>query len=301
MRLQQTRPQPAAASRRPDPELQGALQTLDALMAGLSRRHLDGHPRARALARLRDRMKQDLASRQAPEQDAAKLDRLLAAFRHAVNVVVDLPLRPDERAAHHRILLDGIRKRLDGGDRAGAERRLRHLVRLDPADAAPRVQLGRLLLDSGRLDEAREHLEAAIDRAPRDPAALLALGELYYRTGNMQGAATAFGKAQRVAPALADAHAWLGLLAHEASRPEEAQRLLERAVALEPGHAAARFYLAQVSLALGDTLRARFQLDIVRKLEPAADLARFESNDSAALPARTGWHGGWIVPKASGR
>ncbi|MNR66906.1 hypothetical protein D3C85_1906310 [compost metagenome] len=46
----------------------------------------------------------------------------------------------------------------------------------------------------------------------------------------------------------------------------------------------ARFYLAQLAYQLNDPLRANYQLQMVHRLEPMADLQRFAA-DTPALPS----------------
>ncbi len=306
-----------------DADLASAQDTLDELLAQLRSRGLSGHPRTRALTQLRERIsleRQALARsgrgsnraastgplaeppfKTAPQQAATDASGgFRAAFADLWDSLLGLIQRPDEKAAHRSAILKEVRESTAKGDRQGATRRLTQLLARDPKDAEAHARLGRLLLDAGELDAAEPHLRQAADNSPRDPARQIALGELHYHRGDPQEALMAFGKALRLQPEHSDTNAWLGILAHEGDRPVEAQRFLERAIAFDPNHVVARFYLAQVSLAQGDKLRADFQLDIVRKLEPTADLARFDSDEPPALPARTGTAAftGWVVPRA---
>jgi cytochrome c-type biogenesis protein CcmH/NrfG len=206
---------------------------------------------------------------------------------------------PAERIAHRKALLKEIRARTASGDTRGATRRLVLLLQRDPDDVEAHARLGRVFMEQGDLAGAEGHLRAVAEKRTADPAAHLALGEWHYHRGEPAEALIAFGKALRLKPEHADVNAWLGILAYEGDRPVEAQRFLERAVGFDGNHAVARFYLAQASLALGDKLRARFQLDLVRRLEPAADLERFSRDLPKAIPARTGGltYTGWVVPR----
>lgn len=303
-------------------DLASARETLEELLAELRRRGLGNHPRTRALVLLRNRLarEEQALSRQAargrapatgplgespfPGESGRTITEESGGFMEACGDLWDTLLgliqAPAERAAHRLAVLEEVRQRTERGDVRGATRRLRLLLARDPRDAEAHARLGRLLMDAGQYDAAEPHLRAAADARPRDPASHIALGELHYHRGDPREALVSFGKALRLRPEHSDTNAWLGILAHEGDRPVEAQRFLERAIAFDPNHAVARFYLAQVSLAQGDKLRADYQLDIVRKLEPAADLARFDAEARPALPARTDTapYTGWVVPKA---
>src|SRR5262249_28074047 len=111
---------------------------------------------------------------------------------------------------------------------------------------------------------------------PKDYALQLGLGELYYQLGEADLARQAFDTAVKLGERHSDPHTWIGILAYEAGDLREAIGPLEKAVQYDPANALAGFYLAQVSLQLNDPLRADFQLAMVRRLQPTADLARFE-------------------------
>jgi Tfp pilus assembly protein PilF len=281
-----------------------AEETLDEILGELNRRGMRNHPRARALQALKQRLEQERMARpplKKPEEQTTTVES--EGFMEALGGIWDsllgLVQNPDEKAAHRKILLKQIRVKTDQGDFKGAERTLKMLLARDPQDAEAHARLGRMYLDAAEPAAAEPHVKAAAELRPRDPAAQILLGEFHYQRGEPQEALVAFGKALRSKPEHSDANAWLGILAHEGDRPIEAQRFLERAISFDPNHAVARYYLAQVSLAQGDSLRARYQLDIVRKLDPAADLSRFDRDVPPGLPARTGAqpYVGWVVPK----
>ncbi len=279
-------------------DLAAAQDMLDEILAELGRRGMAQHPRTKALLLLKHRLQAEAGPGQAAAETPAQpgwLDLLGDMW----DTLLGMVQQPAERAEHRKVLLKEIRERTDQGDTRGATRRLELLLQRDPGDAEAHAQLGRMLMDQGDLAGAEPHLRAAAEARPGDPARHIALGELAYHRGDPPEALVAFGKALRLRPEHSDANAWLGILAHEGDRPVEAMRFLERAIAFDPNHAVARYYLAQVSLAQGDKLRAGYQLDIVRRLEPAADLERFAHDEPKALPAHTGnvAYTGWVVPK----
>jgi len=72
------------------------------------------------------------------------------------------------------------RQLADAGDYDGALVRLRQAVALDPHDSRARAELGRFLLQSGKMREGTEELQQAYRINPNEPGVLPALAELGY-------------------------------------------------------------------------------------------------------------------------
>lgn len=267
------------------------------MLAELRRRGFAEHPRARALTLLQTKIVRERKQRP-PARDA--VPTLREDAEDLLEKMLSIVRSPEQRAERRGRWLQEARSMEAKGDERGATRTLQRLIALDPSDTEAHASLGKLLLKAGDFDLAAPHLEAWTLSRAGEAAAHLALGELHYKRGDSADSLESFAKALRLVPEHSDANAWLGILAHEGNRPIEAQRFLERAIAFDPNHAVARFYLAQVSLAQGDKLRADYQLDIVRRLEPKADLARFEDS-AGAIPATTGnpRYSGWVLPRAN--
>lgn len=78
----------------------------------------------------------------------------------------------------------GISRHLFGRfRRAGAIRALQRGITINPHDAAARRDLGRLLVDAHRFQEAVPHLEKALERTPDSEEAACDLGLSYLWTG----------------------------------------------------------------------------------------------------------------------
>ena len=77
------------------------------------------------------------------------------------------------------------------GDRMGALGAYQHAQELGNKDSAVRFEMGRLLVELGKDEDAESYLLAANEGAPHS-AALLALGALYERAGRIEDARTAY-------------------------------------------------------------------------------------------------------------
>ena len=112
-------------------------------------------------------------------------------------------------------------------------------------DAEALYNLGKLLLEKGRIGEALHNLDAALARQPGEPQIHFSRGQALVAQGNMQAAADAFRSAVLLAPEDATAHNNLGIALAELGRREEAIIHFREAVRLAPGYAEAVFNLAK--------------------------------------------------------
>jgi tetratricopeptide (TPR) repeat protein len=118
-------------------------------------------------------------------------------------------------------------------------------VRVDPMCAVCRSNLGRSLLDAGRLGEAEAELWHAIALRPERPAPHTTLGAVHYRRGRRADAAREWALAVRLGPRQAEPLNNLGVLHAEAGRYAEAARYFQAALDVRPEFAAARDNLAR--------------------------------------------------------
>ncbi|MBM3258553.1 MAG: hypothetical protein FJY99_02255 [Candidatus Sericytochromatia bacterium] len=265
------------------------------LLEGLRRRGLGDHPRVRVLEAWQQATGDQV--RDLPGQEA---DNLLGQLAEGVDRLTlwlsRLFLAPGDQARQRQDRLQQIRSMVASGQQDRALALLRQQARAHSGDLETRAMLGGLLTDMGHYLEAEPHLEAVADQRPNRAEAWLAVGRLAYLRGQGSRAFEAFGKAWRLAPEASDTNAWLGIMAHDAGRMAEANRFLERAVGFDPGNSVARYYLGRTAMAEGDALRARFQFDLVKKLQPAADL-RQSLTPEPALTAPRDPRSGWTMPR----
>lgn len=107
-------------------------------------------------------------------------------------------------------------------------------VALRPKSAGVRLNLGRVLRDSGRSDEAMVQFQEAIRLAPDYAAAHSMLGLTYEDMGQFEEAITEYREALRLDPAYWESHANLGALLSELKQPGAAIAACREAVRIEP-------------------------------------------------------------------
>jgi predicted Zn-dependent protease len=112
----------------------------------------------------------------------------------------------------------------EGEDAEAAIDAYRRAVAADGGFLDARLNLGSLLHDAGRLEEAELAYREAIAACGNDPVLLYNLGVLLDDTGRKDEALRTYENALRADPALADCHYNLALLCEELSRPREAIR-----------------------------------------------------------------------------
>lgn len=177
---------------------------------------------------------------------------------------------------------------------------LENLLKEEPNLALANLQLGRAW---NRLDEypkALPWLRKAVELTPQSPEAHYELGSALQETGDSKGSVEEFETAVRQDPSSDDLHFRLGTAYEEMDRiddamkqyraslalnpdnfranlflgrrlamqdqPKEALPLLQRAVALEPQSEDAHKFLANVYTVLGDSEKARYEQNEVRRL-----------------------------------
>jgi tetratricopeptide (TPR) repeat protein len=113
-------------------------------------------------------------------------------------------------------------------------------LELDPDCAAAEYQWGRALLEHGRPDTSIAHLERAVKLIPEEPAAYKALGAAYGTVGRADDAVIAFREAARLSPDDAEISFNLAVALSRSGHPEEAIKSCIRSVLLDPGLARAQ-------------------------------------------------------------
>lgn len=90
---------------------------------------------------------------------------------------------------------------LEDVDRERAELAYRRALELDPENVDAHVNLGRLLQNQGRTEEAREHYRLTLARVPDHQLALYNLGTSFDEVDELDAAVDCYRKADRVADA----------------------------------------------------------------------------------------------------
>ena len=100
------------------------------------------------------------------EADAAFRSGQLEPARDLYRAAIDA--RPDWAAAHNNLAM--VLRQL--GDRAGAEFHFRAVLDIDPTIVSTLSNLGALLIEVEKLEEAQPYLSKALEQAPDNPGVL---------------------------------------------------------------------------------------------------------------------------------
>lgn len=138
--------------------------------------------------------------------------------------------RPSDAFSHYMHGLSAWKS----GDHGTAEEALTRAVELNGESVKIRTNLGRVLIERGRAQEALPHLERALELSPESHEVWRVLGNVYSEMGHSEDAILAY----REALILNDEDAWsmnnYGLVLIRQGRFEEARLPLARAVELTP-------------------------------------------------------------------
>jgi tetratricopeptide (TPR) repeat protein len=133
--------------------------------------------------------------------------------------------------SHH---LGSYCDRMRPPDRAGAIAFYTAAVALRPDSPGARLNLGKVLADGGRLDEAVAACRRALELKPGYAEAYNNLGRALHQKGALDEAVAAYRRAIDLKPHLAAPHQNLGVALHKKGRLDEAVAAYRRALALEP-------------------------------------------------------------------
>jgi tetratricopeptide (TPR) repeat protein len=137
-----------------------------------------------------------------------------------------------------------------------AEAALRKVLAMDSQNASAHMQLGRLLAEEGKSDEAAQELQAGLQAAP-DGRAALELGALYMKANKYAEAEQQFRAGVRKIPNDAEAHYALGSALTQQKKYAEAEPEFLTAVKLKPD-----LYEAYGNLAVVAAENKNYQLAI---------------------------------------
>ncbi|HKY90182.1 MAG TPA: tetratricopeptide repeat protein [Nevskiaceae bacterium] len=126
----------------------------------------------------------------------------------------------------HELLEEAAALELDDVD--GSVRAYERAIAVDAARLDARINLGRLLHESGRMADAEKVYRAAIAAAPHDPLLLYNFGVLLEDTGRRAEAITAYEAALKDDPDFADCCYNLALLYRKEERPRDAIRAMSQ-------------------------------------------------------------------------
>jgi predicted O-linked N-acetylglucosamine transferase (SPINDLY family) len=157
-----------------------------------------------------------------------------------------------------------------------ADRALRQAVAAEPRHAEALANLGLLLFNQKRYEEAQDVLQRAIALQPNFAAALTSLGNTLMRRGDPEQAIALHDRAIAVKPDYADACCNRGMAQLPLGRNAEANQSFARALSLNPRHMEAMFGkgLASINLRHFDDALASFDAALAIKPGTAVVLAQ---------------------------
>jgi tetratricopeptide (TPR) repeat protein len=156
-----------------------------------------------------------------------------------------------------------------------AEEYLRRVAALHPQEAAPHVQLGRVLAAEGKNDDAVAELETGVKFAPADVSVQRDLAETYLAAGKAGQAEAAYRTLASAHPQDAGLHRALGqTLLHEKKFPEAQQEFLA-AIKLKPDFGEAYGDLAFAASENKDYALTVKALSVRAKMLPETSLTYF--------------------------
>lgn len=113
---------------------------------------------------------------------------------------------------------------LEGEDAEAARAAYEHAIAADPTRVNAHINLGRLLHETGRLEEAERLYRQALAAGGSDALLWYNLGVLLTDRGHKQEALHAYEQALRISPRMADCHYNMALLYETLKRPRQALR-----------------------------------------------------------------------------
>jgi cytochrome c-type biogenesis protein CcmH/NrfG len=148
-----------------------------------------------------------------------------------------------------------------------AEEEQRALLKSDPQDPYARTELGKILLEQERFDEALTELRAAARLNPKSVVTACHLGRALHFNFDPKGAAEVLRGATQFSPGEIEPLMLLAEIQEANQKPDEAEATLRSAIQASPEHPAALYRLGML---INTTARAE---EAKKLLAQAADLA----------------------------
>ena len=181
-----------------------------------------------------------------------------------------LSKNPECTMAHTNLgLILGQQGRLDE-----ASLEFRAALRIDDRDSYALLNLANVRCEQGRFDEAIEHFQRILQAEPRNVSARYNMANALEALQRTRDAETQFLKVLEIDPKHPQARLNLAVLLMQSQRWDEAQGQLEELVRLEPEYYLPHYNLAYVYRHQGNERLARFHASEVIRLVPDSPYSR---------------------------
>ena len=154
------------------------------------------------------------------------------------------------------------------GDIAKATGYYEEALSLRPDDARPLNNIGAMLAEQGKTDEAFEKFRAALKRDPSNPMSNHNVGQILLDRGDAEEAIPYFERAIAVDPGNFEDYYSLGLCYASTGRNRRSAEILEKALEIKPGSYEVLSSLGVVYLRLNETQNAEKLLKTAVRIEP---------------------------------
>jgi tetratricopeptide (TPR) repeat protein len=143
-----------------------------------------------------------------------------------------------------------------------------HTLACTVNNATAHNNLGNVLAQSGRVDEAIAHFQQALHIQPDSAEANCNLGDAYIRNGQVDEAIACFQKAIDIQPDLVGAYSNLGAALLQRGRVDEAIACLQKAIDIQPDCAGAQNNLGYAFLQMGQVRKAMMHFQKSLEIQP---------------------------------
>jgi tetratricopeptide (TPR) repeat protein len=151
-----------------------------------------------------------------------------------------LNVTKDNRIAHNNL----GRALMDLGRVDEAMVHYEEALRIAPDYWTARINYGNALVSAGRWDEAKAEFEKAAEIDPTSAPAFTNLGNVYMRLGQFEHAIEQYEKAIQLDPSTAETYNGLGACYFQMGKYVDAKNEFEKVLIINPGHEKARQNLA---------------------------------------------------------
>ena len=191
--------------------------------------------------------------------------------------------RPDNARAHVNI---GVLLEQKGRVEEAIEE-YRVALAMEPDYADAHFNLGVALVRLARIDEAEQAFRDAIRLSPGDAPAHVNLANILYRRGDWDTAAAAYAEAVRIAPRDQDARLGLARSLVKKTRFDEAIVEYRRLLQIAPNNAVAHLDLANAYIRKGDFPTAIEEFREAARLDPTDVISRINLGTALNLEGKT--------------